>query len=283
MEVEDLVYTYHAGTPEARPALAGVSLTVRRGEYLAVVGPNGSGKSTLARCLNALLRPTAGRVVVDGLDTRDPETVWAVRQRVGLVFQNPDNQLVATVVEEDVAFGPENLGLPPAEIRRRVDEALRVVEMLPYRRHAPHLLSGGQKQRVAIAGILAMRPQCIVLDEATAMLDPRGRAEVLATVRRLREAAGIAVVHITHHMEEAVRADRVVVLDGGRIARAGPPREVFADPEALRRLRLVPPPVLELGWALRAAGVALDGPPLTVEELVAALAAAAERAGRAPA
>ncbi len=242
---------------------------------MALVGANGSGKSTLAKCLNALLLPTGGRVLVDGLDTRDPHSVWQVRQRVGMVFQNPDNQLVATVVEEDVAFGPENLGLPPAEIRRRVEEALRIVGMWEYRRHAPHLLSGGQKQRVAIAGMLAMRPSCLILDEATAMLDPQGRAEVLQTVARLTREEGIAVVHITHAMEEAALARRIVVLAGGRVVLQGTPAEVFEQPAALRRLRLTLPPVVVLGRQLRAAGLPLRGSPTTVDQLVDALTALA--------
>jgi len=242
---------------------------------VALVGANGSGKSTLAKCLNALLVPTAGRVLVDGLDTRDPHAVWQVRQRVGMVFQNPDNQLVATVVEEDVAFGPENLGLPPAEIRRRVEEALRIVGMWDYRRHAPHLLSGGQKQRVAIAGMLAMRPSCLILDEATAMLDPQGRAEVLQTVDRLTREEGITVVHITHAMEEAAVARRIVVLAGGRVALQGTPAEVFDQPEVLRRLRLTLPPVAVLGRQLRAAGLPLRGSVTTVDQLVDALTALA--------
>jgi len=208
---------------------------------------------------------------VDGLDTRDQHTVWQVRQRVGMVFQNPDNQLVATVVEEDVAFGPENLGLPPAEIRRRVEEALRVVEMGEYRHHAPHLLSGGQKQRVAIAGILAMRPMCLILDEATAMLDPQGRAEVLQTVARLNREEDITIVHITHAMEEAALARRIIALAAGRIVLEGPPAEVFEQPEALRRLRLALPPVAALVRGLRAAGLPLRGHPLTVDQLVDAL------------
>ncbi|MDQ7849740.1 MAG: energy-coupling factor transporter ATPase [Armatimonadota bacterium] len=275
MQVENLSYVYNPGTPQAVVALDGVSLQLERGEYVALVGANGSGKSTLAKCLNALLVPTSGRVLVDGLDTRDPHVVWQVRQRVGMVFQNPDNQLVATVVEEDVAFGPENLGLPPAEIRRRVEEALRIVGMWEHRRHAPHLLSGGQKQRVAIAGMLAMRPSCLILDEATAMLDPQGRAEVLQTVARLTREEGITVVHITHAMEEAALARRMVVLAGGRVVLQGTPAEVFEKPEILRRLQLTLPPAAALGRQLRAAGLPLRGPLTTVDQLVDALTALA--------
>jgi len=244
------------------------------------VGANGSGKSTLAKCLNGLLLPTAGRVVVDGLDTADPATIWAVRQRVGMVFQNPDNQLVATVVEEDVAFGPENLGLPSAEIRQRVADALRVVGMWEYRRHEPHLLSGGQKQRVAIAGILAMRPRCLILDEATAMLDPQGRLEVLDTVARLNRDEGITIVHITHAMEEAVLARRVIALAGGRLVLDETPASAFARPDRLRDLRLALPPVAALVHALRTSGLPVPGQPLTVAELVSALNAIG--AARAP-
>lgn len=271
IEVHRLTHVYHAGTPQEVRAVHDVSLTVHRGEFLALVGGNGSGKSTLAKHLNALLLPTEGRVVVDGLDTRDPHALWEIRRKVGMVFQNPDNQIVATVVEEDVAFGPENLGLPPEEIAQRVEEALRTVGMLEHRRREPHLLSGGQKQRVAIAGVLAMRPQCIVLDEATTMLDPEGRREVLRTAHRLREQEGIAVVHITHNMEEAAQADRVVVLHEGRVALEGTPREVFRDARRLRRLRLDLPEVAELSGCLRRRGIPVEGQPLDPEELAAQL------------
>lgn len=271
IEVSHLTHVYHAGTAHEVRAIQDVCLTVGRAEFLALVGGNGSGKSTLAKHLNALLLPTDGQVRVDGLDTRDPQNLWEVRRRVGMVFQNPDNQIVATVVEEDVAFGPENLGLPPEEIAQRVEDALRAVGMLDYRRREPHLLSGGQKQRVAIAGVLAMRPQCLVLDEVTTMLDPEGRREVLHTVHRLREREGIAVVHITHNMEEAAQADRVVVLDQGRVALEGTPREVFRDVRRLRSLRLDLPEVAELSWCLKRRGVPLDGHPLQAEELAAQL------------
>jgi energy-coupling factor transport system ATP-binding protein len=271
IEVRHLTHVYHAGTPHEVRAIHDVSLTVHRAEFVALVGGNGSGKSTLAKHLNALLLPTEGEVRIDGLDTRDPQALWEIRRRVGMVFQNPDNQIVATVVEEDVAFGPENLGLPPEEIARRVEEALRAVGMLEHRRREPHLLSGGQKQRVAIAGVLAMRPQCIVLDEATTMLDPEGRREVLQTAHRLREREGIAVVHITHSMEEAAQADRVVVLHEGRVALEGTPREVFRDARRLRSLRLDLPEVTELSLCLRQRGVPLGGPALDPEELAAQL------------
>lgn len=272
--VRGLYHTYRAGTPEAVPALRGVDLDVYPGECAAVIGGNGSGKSTLAKHLNALLTPTAGEVRVDGMDTRDPEATWAIRQRVGMIFENPDDQLVAAVVEEDVAFGCENLGLPPAEIRARVDAALRTVGLERLRRRPPHLLSGGQKQRVAIAGVLAMRPRCLVLDEATAMLDPRGQAEVMETALRLCRQDGLALVLITHAMEEAALADRVVVLAAGRVALAGPPAEVFSRDETLASLRIEPPPVARLARLLAASGLPLPADVLTVDQLVDALAPA---------
>jgi len=262
---------YRAGTPDAVPALRGVDLDVSPGECVALIGGNGSGKSTLAKHLNALLTPTSGAVRVDGIDTRDADRVWDVRQRVGMIFENPDDQLVAAIVEEDVAFGCENLGLPPAEIRARVDAALRLVGLEHLRRRPPHLLSGGQKQRVAIAGVLAMRPRCLVLDEATAMLDPRGQAEVMETALRLCRHEGLALVLITHAMEEAALADRVVVLADGRVALAGPPAEVFSRAEPLARLRIEPPPIARLARLLAASGLPLPPGILTVEQLVEAL------------
>ncbi|MCL6581282.1 MAG: energy-coupling factor transporter ATPase [Firmicutes bacterium] len=268
MVVKDLGYRYAAGTPDEVVALEGVNLVIRRGEFLAVIGPNGSGKSTLARHLNGLLLPTQGTVTVDGLDTRDPAHLWTIRQTVGMVFQNPDNQIVATVVEEDVAFGLENLAVPTAEMRRRVEEALALVGMTGWRRHAPHLLSGGQKQRVAIAGALALRPRCLVLDEATAMLDPRGRAEVLATVRRLNRDEGLTVVLITHFMEEAVDADRVLVMDKGRVVLDGPPAEVFRHAGLLRDIGLDVPQAVEVARLLETRGHRVPPEVLTVQELV---------------
>lgn len=282
IEVRNLRHVYHAGTPSAVVALDGITLTIQQGDFVAVVGGNGSGKSTLAKHLNALLLPTDGEVWVDGRDSRDPAVVWEIRQRVGMVFQNPDNQLVATVVEEDVAFGPENLGLPPEEIRRRVDEALAAVNMSAFRRHEPHLLSGGQKQRVAIAGILAMRPQCLVLDEATTMLDPQGQREVLETITRLNQD-GVTVIHITHAMEEAARCRRVIALAQGRVALDGPPAEVFARVGALERLRLVLPPIPALAQHLRRDGLPLPDGILHADQLVdgiAALAGARTGGGR---
>ncbi|MEW8976842.1 MAG: energy-coupling factor transporter ATPase [Symbiobacterium sp.] len=273
--VEQVTYAYgrEDGTDGAPVTLAldGVDAVVRRGEFLAVLGMNGSGKSTLARHLNALLLPRTGRVLVDGLDTREEHNLWPVRDRVGMVFQNPDNQIVAAVVEEDVAFGPENQGLPPEEIRVRVAEALAAVGMTAHRLRPPHLLSGGQKQRVAIAGALALRPACLVLDEPTAMLDPSGRTEVLEVVRRLNRELGMAVVWITHFMEEAAVADRVIVMARGKVQMVGTPREVFSQAERLRELRLDVPPAVQVAERLRADGVPLPRTILTLDELVEAL------------
>ena len=254
--------------------LDGVSLDIEEGSFVAVLGHNGSGKSTLAKTLNGVLLPCGGRVLVEGMDTRDEAKLLAIRQRVGMVFQNPDNQIVANVVEEDVAFAPENLGVPTEEIRRRVDDALAAVGMSEFVRHAPHLLSGGQKQRIAIAGVLAMEPACIVLDEATAMLDPVGRREVLSTVHRLNREKGITVVLITHHMDEAEEADRVVVMDGGKVAMDGTPREVFTQVDALRSMGLTVPDTVDLLDRLRRDGVDVPLDALTVEECADAVFAA---------
>ncbi|MDT8902656.1 energy-coupling factor transporter ATPase [Anaeroselena agilis] len=252
-------------------ALEDISLSVGAGEFVAIIGANGSGKSTLAKHFNALLTPTGGECLVEGLSTAAPENVWPIRQKVGMVFQNPDNQIVAAVVEEDVAFGPENLGVAPPEIAARVTEALALVGMEGYRHHGPHLLSGGQKQRVAIAGVLAMRPRCLVLDEPTAMLDPQGRDEVLATVVRLNRTEGIAVVYITHFMEEAVAADRVVVIDAGKVAMTGRPAEVFSRVAELKALGLDAPLAADVAARLRAAGIAVPEAIITDEELAVAL------------
>lgn len=270
IRVENVSYSYQA---EEGPvaALTDVNLSIERGDFVAIIGHNGSGKSTLAKMFNGLLIPSQGRVTVMGKTTADPEQNWWIRQHVGLVFQNPDNQLVATMVEEDVAFGPENLGIPPAQIRERVEQALAQVDMLDKRTHAPHLLSGGQKQRVAIAGILAMRPQCLVLDEPTAMLDPRGRREVLETVLRLNREEGITVIWITHHMDEAVLARRVVVMERGRIAMEGPPRAVFLRREELQKLDLDVPVITRLAQQLADDGYAVPRDVLTVEEMVSLL------------
>ncbi len=269
--VRGLTHTYRAGTPEAIPALRGIDLDVHPGECVAVIGSNGSGKSTLAKHLNALLLPTAGEVRVDGFDTRDPDATWEVRQRVGMVFEHPDDQIVAAVVEEDVAFGCENLGVPPAEIRARVDRALRAVGLDALRRHPPHLLSGGQKQRVAIAGVLAMHPRCLILDEATTMLDPQGQREVMDTALRLCREDGLALLLITHTMEEAALADRVVVLADGRVALEGSPADVFSRAGVLGPLRIELPQIARLSQALIASGLDLPGGLLTVDQLVDAL------------
>ncbi len=271
IEIEHLSHVYHAGEEGEQTALDDLSLSIERGEFVAVLGSNGSGKSTLAKHLNALLLPTSGACRIDGIDTREEADVWRIRQKVGMVFQNPDNQLIAAVVEDDVAFGPENLGVSSAEIRRRVDEALKAVNMTEFRSYAPHLLSGGQKQRIAIAGTLAMQTEAIVFDEATAMLDPEGRAEILSIVQRLHEEQGITVVYITHFMEEAAAADRILVLDHGRLVMDAPPREVFRHARELRALGLEVPLAVELRDRLRAAGVALPEDLLTPAELVAAL------------
>ena len=267
IETKDLTFTYPAPEGETNPpALRGVSLTVEKGSFVVVLGHNGSGKSTLAKHMNAVLLPDGGAVYVEGMDTRDESLLLEIRRRTGMVFQNPDNQIVANVVEEDVAFGPENLGVPTAEIRRRVDDALAAVGMEKFARHAPHLLSGGQKQRIAIAGILAMEPECIVLDEATAMLDPAGRREVIDTVRRLNRERGITVVLITHHMAEAENADRVIVMNDGQVAMDGAPHDVFAQVDRLHELGLAAPDTVELLHLLREAGMDVPLTGLTVDE-----------------
>ena len=272
IEIRDLVYQYAVEEEEPKTAIDGLSLDIEEGSFVAVLGHNGSGKSTLAKLLNGILQPTSGRVLVDGMDTADEEKLLAIRRTVGMVFQNPDNQLVANVVEDDVAFGPENIGVPSAEIRERVDEALRAVGMYEFREHAPHLLSGGQKQRVAIAGILAMRPKCIVLDEPTAMLDPMGRAEVVATVQRLNREQGITVLLITHHMNETIEADRLLVMSRGRLVQDGPPAQVFSEVEALRREGLSSPDTTLLLYELRRQGLALPLDALSVEDCAASIA-----------
>ncbi len=272
LQTEDVRFAYEAEEGEIpREVLCGVTLGVKKGEFVALLGHNGSGKSTIAKHFNAMLLPTGGKVYADGMDTLDDAFQYEIRRRVGLVLQNPDNQLVASIVEEDVAFGPENLGVPPEEIRQRVDDALRAVDMYEYRLNAPYKLSGGQKQRIAIAGILAMKPDCIVLDEPTAMLDPRGREEVLSTITKLNRENGITVVLITHYMDEAVRAGRVVVMDNGKILLDGAPREVFSHVELLKQHQLDVPQATELVYRLKAMGCALPDGVLNEEECSAAL------------
>lgn len=272
IEVDDVCFSYAREDGEVEEAaLDEVTLSISSGEFIAIVGHNGSGKSTLAMHLNGLLVPSTGDVRVAGMNTKDEKYLWDIRQTVGMVFQNPDNQIVAATVEEDVAFGPENLGLDPQLIRARVDEALAMVGMSDYSKAAPYNLSGGQKQRVAIAGVIAMRPRCLVLDEPTAMLDPVGRREVLDTITRLNEEEGITVVLITHFMDEAVKAQRVLVMDAGRIVQQGSPGAVFREIALLRELRLDVPPVIELASRLRARSIPLPEEILTVDEMVTAL------------
>ncbi len=272
IRAEHVDFKYEFENEKLPEVLSDVTLGVFRGDVLALLGHNGSGKSTPATHFNAMLLPTGGKVFVEEMDTADEEKKLAIRRRVGLIQQNPDNQLVASIVEEDVAFGPENLGVAPDEIRRRVDSALKAVGMYEYRRHAPHKLSGGQKQRVAIAGILAMQPECIVLDEPTSMLDPRGRREVLDTVLKLNREQGITIVLITHNMDEAVLADRVVVMDGGRPVFEGTPREVFSQVKRMQSLRLDVPQATELAFELNQAGYPVAPDVLTEEECAQALA-----------
>ena len=272
IHVENVTFRYGTDDPlSLKEALSGVSLAVEKGEFVALLGHNGCGKSTLAKHFNAMLLPTSGKVFVDGMDTTEEALKYEIRRRVGLVLQNPDNQLVASIVEEDVAFGPENLGVPPKEIRQRVDDALKAVEMYDYRLAAPYKLSGGQKQRVAIAGIIAMQPECIVLDEPTAMLDPRGRTEVLDTIHKLNRELGITIVLITHYMDEAVTADRVVVMDSGRILTEGTPNEVFSKVELLKQHHLDVPQATELCYRLRACGCQVPLGILDAEECVGIL------------
>lgn len=270
IKIENLRHTYPGYDGQEVAALTDINLTVNQGEFVAVIGTNGSGKSTLAKHLNALILPTGGKCIVAGMDTADSDKVWEIRQQVGMVFQNPDNQIVAAIVEEDVAFGPENLGVEPAEIVRRVTEALQLVNMEEYRHHGPHLLSGGQKQRVAIAGVLAMRPKCLVLDEPTAMLDPRGRKEVLETVCRLNKE-GITVIYITHFMEEAVTAHRVVVMEQGKIVTQGTPVEIFSQVDRLKAMGLDVPVAAEVAACLREQGIKLEQDIISDEQLVVAL------------
>ena len=271
IKTEDLHFSYPAAEGVTPVVLDGVSLSIEEGSFVAVLGHNGCGKSTLAKHMNAILLPSGGTVYVDGIDTADDSRLLDIRRAVGMVFQNPDNQIVANVVEEDVAFAPENLGVPPAEIRQRVDDALKAVNMYDHREHAPHLLSGGQKQRVAIAGVIAMQPRCIVLDEPTAMLDPIGRKDVLRTIKELNRTRGVTVVLITHHMDEAAQADRLIVMAKGRVVADGAPKAVFSRVEELQKVGLTVPQTTQLLWELRQAGYNVPLDALSDEECAQAL------------
>lgn len=278
VKAKDLTYEYvrvletdHGTVEEKVAALKNVNIEINKGDFVAVLGHNGSGKSTFAKHINALVQPTGGTLWVDDMDTKNDELVWEIRQTAGMVFQNPDNQLVATVVEEDIAFGPENMGVEPKEIRKRVDEALATVHMSEYATHTPSKLSGGQKQRIAIAGVLAMKPQCIVLDEPTAMLDPVGRRDVMETIERLNREEGITMILITHYMDEAVRADKVFVIDDGDLVMQGTPKEIFSQVETLQKYGLDVPQVTEVAYLLRKEGIDLPADILTIEEMVGAI------------
>ena len=267
VEVNNISFEYIT-EEESFKAIEDLSLDIKKGEFLVIIGHNGSGKSTLSKNLNAILMPTKGNILIDNMDTRDEEKLWDIRQTAGMVFQNPDNQIVATVVEEDVAFGPENLGIEPAEIRKRVDESLKSVGIYELRDRQPHLLSGGQKQRVAIAGIIAMKPKCVIFDEATAMLDPSGRKEVMSTIKKLNKEENISVIHITHFMEEAVDADRVIVMEKGKKILEGTPRQVFSKIDMLKNIGLDVPYMTELSKELNKEGLNIDSDILTVDEMV---------------
>lgn len=276
IKTEDLTFEYIRRDEEGNvegitTAVDAVSLDIKQGQFIAILGHNGSGKSTLAKHMNAILYPTEGTIWVDGMDTTEEEALWNIRQTAGMVFQNPDNQIIGQVVEEDVGFGPENMGVPTKEIWERVEESLRAVGMYEFRKHSPNKLSGGQKQRVSIAGVLAMHPKCIVLDEPTAMLDPNGRKEVIRAIRGLNQVEGVTVILITHYMEEIIHADKVFVMDNGKIAMEGMPREIFSQVERLKELRLDVPQVTLLAHELKKRGVRLPNGILTTEELVAAL------------
>ncbi|WP_290063298.1 energy-coupling factor transporter ATPase [Paraclostridium bifermentans] len=270
VSVEDISFEYVTEEDKFK-AIDNLSLNVKQGEFVVVIGHNGSGKSTLSKNLNAILMPTSGNIYINGLNTKEEKNLWDIRQTAGMVFQNPDNQIVATIVEEDVAFGPENLGIDPPEIRKRVEESLKSVGMYDMRDRQPHLLSGGQKQRVAIAGIIAMKPKCIIFDEATAMLDPSGRKEVMKTIKRLNKEENISIMHITHFMEEAVDADRVIVMEKGKKVLEGTPKEVFSKVKMLKSIGLDVPCMTELSKELKEEGLDIDGDILTVDEMVVKL------------
>lgn len=277
IEIKDLEFAYEDADEKSDAVLKGINLCVKKGEFLAVLGHNGSGKSTLAKHLNSILVPQKGKVLVEGIDTSDENMLYEIRQRVGMVFQNPDNQLVATIVEEDVAFAPENLGVAPDEIRKRVDYALEAVNMTKFSQHAPHMLSGGQKQRIAIAGVLAMKPEVLVMDEPTAMLDPSGRREIMATVKKLNSEEKMTVVMITHFMEEAAQADRVVVMDHGEIVMEGTPKEIFSRVEELKKIGLDVPQTTELLHSLKKTGIRVKTDLLSVDECVGELLSVLEK------
>ena len=272
IEVQNVSFVYpHNNEEENVIALDGIDFHINKGEFLGIIGHNGSGKSTLAKLFNAIIFPTQGNVLVNGFNTKDQEHLWDIRQTAGMVFQNPDNQLVATIVEEDVAFGPENLGVPPLEIRERVDRALATVEMKAYAHQKPHQLSGGQKQRIAIAGILAMEPECIIFDEPTAMLDPSGRREVMGTIKKLNQDKHMTVIHITHFMNEIIDADRIIVLDKGKIVMEGTPEVIFKNVQGLKKIGLDVPQMTELAYELKNEGLDISDNILSIEEMVAAL------------
>lgn len=271
IKIESLSHIYHINTPDEFIALEDINLTINQGEFIAIIGTNGSGKSTLAKHLNALLKPTSGRCIVDNIDTQNDVDLWKIRQKIGMVFQNPDNQIVATIVEEDIAFGPENIGIDSTEIKARVKKALNAVGLNKYRKHAPHLLSGGQKQRLAMAGVLAMNSKCLVLDEPTAMLDPVGRQEVLSTVKKLNSEDNITIVYITHFMEEAIMADKVIVMENGRIRLQGTPKEVFSQVLKIKKLGLDVPIAAEVSYRLQEGNIIRANNIIYDEELVEAL------------
>ncbi|MBC3803763.1 energy-coupling factor transporter ATPase [Acetobacterium fimetarium] len=272
IEVKDVCFVYPGNSEnKSVTALSDINLHINKGEFVGIIGHNGSGKSTLSKLLNAIIFPTAGDVIINGLNPKDHEHLWDIRQTAGMVFQNPDNQLVATIVEEDVAFGPENLGVPSLEIRERVDRALATVDMQAYAHQKPHQLSGGQKQRIAIAGILAMEPECIIFDEPTAMLDPSGRREVMETIRKLNQEKNMTIIHITHYMSEIINADRIIVLDAGKIVMEGTPVEIFKNVSALKKIGLDVPQMTELAYELRKEGMNIKDSILSIDEMVDAL------------
>lgn len=268
IKINNLCFDYETEEGEKYRAINNFDLNIKKGEFVVIIGHNGSGKSTLSKNMNAILKPTQGDIIVNGMNTKDDEKLWDIRQTAGMVFQNPDNQIVATIVEEDVAFGPENLGIEPSEIRKRVEESLKSVGMYEFKNRQPHLLSGGQKQRVAIAGIIAMKPECIIFDEATAMLDPSGRKEVMKTIKKLNKEENITAIHITHFMEEAVDADRVIVMEKGKKVLEGTPREVFKEIDRLKKIGLDVPCMTEISHMLNKEGIKIREDILTVDEMV---------------